>query len=238
MASSVRIVSLVPSITELLVDLGVREQLVGCTKFCVHPPSLREEVAVVGGTKNVRVQAVQDLRPDLVIASKEENVREQVEVIRSFSEVLVYDVVDISSAKQMILHLGQHLDCLPAAERIVDANAATIKQLYQANQGTALYLIWRNPFMAAGGDTYIHSMLEAVGYSNVLADAERYPSLAIEDIQALAPAHLLLSSEPYPFKPQHLDEMQQLCPQAQVSLVDGELYSWYGSRLSKLLLKA
>lgn len=242
-----RIVSLVPSLTELLCDLGLRDRLVGCTKFCVHPADLRRTCTVVGGTKNVGVERVRALRPDVVVASKEENVREQVEQLASFSEVVLTDVTDLDSAAATTRHLARRLGDTASstgigqasplharAEELIAANAATLDRLYVPNRGRALYLIWRAPHMSVGADTYIHSVLERVGYANVCADHTRYPSLSEADIAALDPAHILLSSEPYPFKHEHIAEYQALCPRAEVCLIDGELYSWYGSRLARL----
>ena len=229
-----RIVSLVPSLTELLCDLGLRDLLVGCTKFCVHPTDLRTSITVVGGTKNVRVDVVRELAPTLVIATREENVREQVEEIGQFAEVLLLDVVDLTSAEITIKLLGKRFDRKAQARSIITANRQAIAQLRRPARGRALYLIWRDPHMSVGADTYIHSMLDALGYENACADRTRYPALSATEIRALAPEHILLSSEPYPFKHLHLAEYQALCPTAKVELVDGELYSWYGSRLGKL----
>ncbi len=228
------LLSLVPSLTELLCDLGLRARLIGCTKFCIHPLDLRDSVTVVGGTKDVDVEKVRALAPTLVIASKEENVREQVEAIEKFCEVLVTDIQTLADARGVIHMLGERFGVSPIAESIISANERTIAQLHRPNRGPALYLIWRKPYMAAGGDTYIHSVMEALGYANVLAKAERYPSLTPVEIKGLSPKHLLLSSEPFPFREKHIAELQALCPDAEVTLVDGERFSWYGSRLGKL----
>ena len=233
-ALPLRIVSLVPSLTELLCDLGLREQIVGCTKFCVHPETLRQEVDVVGGTKQVHVERVRALEPTHVIVSKEENVREQVEAIAEFAEIMVTDICTLADANAAIHALGVRFDASRRAEEVIARNAATLTRLRQPQRGSALYLIWREPYMAAGGDTYIHAMLEALGYSNVLSQQQRYPSLSVQDMIRLSPKHLLLSSEPYPFRQNHLQELQELLPKSQVGLVDGELYSWYGSRLGHL----
>ncbi len=228
------ILSLVPSLTELLCDLGLRDRLVGCTRFCVHPAGLRERVTVVGGTKDVDLAKVRALAPALVVASKEENVREQVEAIEGFCEVLLTDIQTLADARGVIHALGERFGVSPVAEGIIAANEHTITQLHQPNRGPALYLIWRKPYMAAAGDTYIHSVMAALGYENVLAKAVRYPTLTPTEMTRLAPKHVLLSSEPYPFRERHLAEVRALCPGAEVTLVDGELFSWYGSRLGKL----
>ena len=229
-----RIVSLVPSITELLCDLGLRDRLVGCTKFCVHPKGLWDTCRRVGGTKNVRVDAVRTLQPDLIIANKEENERATVEALRSTAPVWVSHVPTVTAANAMIARLGELTDRTGAAARIIAENDDTLRRARLSTSETALYLIWQKPWMAAGGDTYISDVMRAVGLENVLADEVRYPELTRERMTALAPQRILLSSEPFPFRERHQAELQQLFPASRVELVDGEFFSWYGSRLSRL----
>jgi ABC-type Fe3+-hydroxamate transport system substrate-binding protein len=229
-----RIVSLVPSITELLVDLGLRQNLVGCTKFCVHPNDLKTNTAIIGGTKNVKRLAVEALSPDLIIASKEENVKEQVEALQERCPVWVSDVVDLKSGAEMNMLLGELFGVQAIAKEINAANARSLAEHTFTNRGTALYFIWKDPFMSVGGDTYISNVMQAVGYNNLCQNEQRYPSLEVEKIRALKPAHILLSSEPFPFKKQHIAELKAICPNTDVRLVDGEFFSWYGSRMGKL----
>ncbi|MFK8055998.1 MAG: helical backbone metal receptor [Saprospiraceae bacterium] len=229
-----RIVSLVPSITELLVDLGLRQNLVGCTKFCVHPNDLKSDTAIIGGTKNVRRLAVEALQPDLIIASKEENVKEQVEALQEKCPVWVSDVVDIESGAEMNSLLGELFGVPNTAQKINVANATSLKKHTEVNRGKALYFIWKDPYMSVGGDTYINNVMHAIGYTNACADQGRYPSLTEAEIKSIDPAHILLSSEPFPFKEQHIEELRAICPDANVHLVDGEFFSWYGSRMGKL----
>lgn len=206
----------------------------GCTKFCVHPVGLRKEVAVVGGTKDVKVEVVLDARPTLVVASKEENVREQVEAIGDEVEVWLTDVQTVEQASALVAQLGERFDASLPASRINAANALALKRLARPARGSALYFIWRDPWMSVGGDTYIHGVMTALGYDNLLGDRLRYPSLTPEEVGRLSPKHVLLSSEPFPFRERHLAEFRAWCPGAAVTLVDGELFSWYGSRLGKL----
>ncbi len=229
-----RIVSLVPSITEFLVDLGLRQNLVGCTKFCVHPNDLKEDTAIIGGTKNVKRLAVEALSPDLIIASKEENVKEQVEALRDTCPVWVSDVVDLKSGAEMNTLLGDLFRVPNTAQEINAANTNSLMKHAEAKRGTALYFIWKDPYMSVGGDTYIHDVMQAIGYTNACADQERYPSLTEDQIKQIDPDHILLSSEPFPFKEQHIKELKAICPSANVRLVDGEFFSWYGSRMGKL----
>ncbi|MEL6658000.1 MAG: helical backbone metal receptor [Bacteroidota bacterium] len=226
-----RIVSLVPSQTELLADLGLVEQVIGITKFCVHPAAWRKEKQLIGGTKKLHLDRIRALQPDLIIANQEENDREQVlELAREFP-VWVSKVTDLPTAKEMIVAVGELTDTSLRAREITQQLEASFSALAQFTPLRVLYLIWRKPYMASGGDTFIHSMLLASGFTNVLADQDRYPSLTEEKIRALAPELILLSSEPFPFRERHLAELSALCPNAAVRLVDGEMFSWYGSRL-------
>lgn len=231
-----RIISLVPSQTELLVDLGLRERLVGVTKFCVHPPGINKQVTVIGGTKNLRIEQIRALEPDLIIANKEENERQQVEELASTHAGWVSDISDIAGAFRMISDVGRLTQTSDkATQLLVELDAqreALVKEITTSTPKKVLYLIWRDPWMSVGKDTFIHDMLATCGWENVVADRLRYPSLSDTEIQALQPELVLLSSEPYPFKDKHRAELQSLLPQANIQLVDGEAFSWYGSRMS------
>ncbi|MFT5998461.1 MAG: iron complex transport system substrate-binding protein [Neolewinella sp.] len=229
-----RIVCLVPSITELLVDLGLESSVVGCTKFCVRPLHLRSRQRLVGGTKNVRVEKVAELTPDLIIANKEENTREEVELLAKQFPTWVSRVRTVAEANEMITALGRLFAVEDRAAAIIAANRKTLELHRLPTPQKALYLIWRAPWMSVGGDTYIHDVMQQLGYENVAGDQLRYPTLSIDEIRALAPDRIMLSSEPYPFKPEHLEEWLEILPQAKVELVDGEFFSWYGSRLGNL----
>lgn len=229
-----RIVSLVPSITELLCDLGLEDQVIGCTKFCVHPAGLRKRITVIGGTKQVHIERVLQLAPDLVIANKEENTKADIEALRQHCPVWVSEISNLATANVMIRALAGIFGRTAIAAQIIDKNQATLDRLAKANQGTALYLIWQNPYMSVGGDTYIHDIMERLGYENCCGQQTRYPSLTSEALKALAPKHLLLSSEPFPFSEQHIQAFKTLLPDTNIQLVDGELFSWYGGRLGKL----
>jgi ABC-type Fe3+-hydroxamate transport system substrate-binding protein len=230
-----RIVSLVPSQTELLYALGLEREVVGITKFCVHPPEWFQEKKRVGGTKTVSLEKVAALRPDLVIANKEENDRAQIEALSEHFPVWVSDVRDLPTALDMIECVGAVTGKFEAAQTLV----AGIRSAFSAHRPESgayrprvAYFIWRKPYMVAGGDTFIQAMLEAAGFENVFAAESRYPEVSREMLRAYAPELLLLSSEPYPFAEKHLAEFQELCPAARAAvIVDGELFSWYGSRL-------
>jgi ABC-type Fe3+-hydroxamate transport system substrate-binding protein len=226
-----RIVSLVPSQTELLVDLGVGERLVGVTKFCIHPPEVRRRAMVIGGTKQVDFEKIAALRPDLIIGNKEENEQQGIERLAQDFPVWLSDIVTLPDALRMIQDVGALVDTVPDATALVARLTADFAALPPFPPLRALYLIWRDPWLGAGSGTFIHEMLQVGGFTNVLADRPRYPELSPNELAALQPEVVLLSSEPYPFKEKHLAEIQTLCPTARVVLVDGEPFSWYGSRL-------
>lgn len=226
-----RIISLVPSQTELLADLGLHEEVVGITKFCVHPSSWRKEKKVIGGTKKLHLDRIRALQPDLIIANQEENDREQVLALAEEFPVWVSKVVDLPTAIDMITRLGEVTNKEQAANDLAKAIRVSFANLEMFPKLSAAYLIWRDPYMASGGDTFIHAMLIAAGFVNVFQQFNRYPEISEATLAATAPDLLLLSSEPYPFGEKHLAELSAVCPNAEIRLVDGELFSWYGSRL-------
>lgn len=228
-----RIVSLVPSQTELLYDLGLGDRVVGITKFCVHPADWRKQKTIVGGTKQFRFEVIDDLAPDLIIGNKEENYREGIEALAKKYPVWMSDIATLTDALEMIESVS---DLCGEAEQGI-AMAREIRQGMEAvdktNQGTAVYLIWRQPYMAAGSGTFIHEVLQQAGFQNQVLD-DRYPELSVSALEALSPDHVLLSSEPFPFKAKHIAELKEVLPNAQVRLVDGEMFSWYGSHMLQL----
>jgi ABC-type Fe3+-hydroxamate transport system substrate-binding protein len=228
-----RIISLVPSQTELLVDLGLEDRIVGVTKFCVHPSGLRKKKAIVGGTKNYRFDVIDSLQPDLIIGNKEENDQEGIEKLASKYPVWMSDILTVEDSLRMILELGKITDTQSKAEEIVNRLKVDMNTPISF-KGTAVYLIWNDPIMAAGQDTFINEMLLIAGFKNLI-ERSRYPEIVSGDLQALDPDYLLLSSEPFPFKEKHLSLFKTLLPNASVRIVDGELFSWYGTRLLKTL---
>lgn len=227
-----RIVSLVPSQTELLFDLGLSDEVVGITKFCVHPDEWFRSKKRVGGTKNVHIDVVKTLHPDLVIANKEENTQEDIEQIRSFAPVWTSDIKTLDDALVMIRNISVMTGTMNAAMAIERKIKSTFAHLQQTGRPkSVLYLIWKNPYMGAGGDTFIHDMIQRTGLLNVLATKNRYPELEDAQIKRLNPEVVMLSSEPFPFNQQHIDEVKELLPKSKIILVDGEMFSWYGSRL-------
>ena len=226
-----RIVSLVPSQTELLADLGLDNEVVGLTRFCVHPEDWKGRKTIVGGTKAINLDRVADLQPDLVIANKEENVREQVDALSEIAPVYVTDVSTVANALTMIRDVGALVGRVEAALELADEIETGFATLAPIHRQRAAYLIWRDPWMTVGGDTFISDVMTHVGLDNVYAEATRYPIVTPDDLRHRQPERILLSSEPYPFRDSHLVEVRRLVPEATVELVDGEVFSWYGSRM-------
>ncbi len=238
-----RIVSLVPSQTELLHYLQLEAETIGITKFCTHPHQWFKNKIRVGGTKTVDITKVSALNPDLIIANKEENVREQVEILAKHYPVWLTDVNDLKDAQQMIADIGYltHRPSQAAALlRLIAEKFSTLQKDVKDHFGTVAgntqqlrvcYLIWKDPYMTIGSDTFINDMLHKAGFQNAFASATRYPSITLEDIRLSGCNVVLLSSEPYPFKEKHIQELQEALPATSIALVDGEMFSWYGSRL-------
>ena len=227
-----RIVSLVPSQTELLYDLGLEARVVGITKFCVHPEKWFREKQRVGGTKTVDLEKIRMLHPDLIIANKEENVKEQVEALAKDFPVWISDVNKLDQAFKMIDSIGAITGQQERAGSIAAKIQLGFSQLQTQNpKRQTAYLIWKEPYMTVGGDTFIHDMLNQAGFQNVFYTSTRYPPISLADLQASACELVLLSSEPYPFNQKHVNELQQHLPGKKIVLVNGELFSWYGSRL-------
>lgn len=225
-----RIVSLVPSQTELLYDLGA--DVAGITKFCIHPEEWFRSKTRVGGTKQVKPEVIASLRPDLIIANKEENEKEQVESLAKDYPVWVSDIHTLNDALDMITSLGDILSKRHAAHQLTQHIFERFDLLQPLRPAVpTAYFIWRDPWMVAGNDTFIHQMLHACGLRNVFEDIPRYPSISLARLAASGCRLVLLSSEPYPFKEKHIEEIKAYLPDAEVLLVDGEMFSWYGSRL-------
>jgi len=223
-----RIVSLVPSLTELVWWLGCGDALRGRTRFCEEPAGEIEVVPVVGGTKNPDVASITDLAPDLVIANREENRREDIEALRAAGlHVLLTDPNSVEEALAMVVELGEVLGRQDAAAGLVGKVRESVGT--GSRRQAALFVpIWRNPLMGLAGDTYGDSVLVAAGATNVLGARSRYPEVTLEEVAALAPDAILLPDEPYRFTDRHIPEFAEIAPTA---VVDGKLLWWYGPRM-------
>ena len=229
-----RIISLVPSQTELLADLRLADEVVGITKFCIHPKDWFQTKTRVGGTKKINLSLIHSLHPDLIIANKEENVKEQINELQQQYPVWISDINNLDDAYEMIEQIGAMTGKSEQATCISKQISAEFSQLQTANfKPKTAYLIWQKPYMTVGGDTFIHSMLELAGFDNIWKEKTRYPEITIDELRNAHCELLLLSSEPFPFQQKHIDELQPLLPDTKIILADGELFSWYGSRLLK-----
>ena len=234
-----RIISLVPSQTELLYYLGLQDEVVGITKFCVHPKKWHKNKTRIGGTKNINIEKIRLLLPTLIIANKEENVKEQVEALANIALVYTSDIADISDALAMIKLVGFLTEKRKKSANLIRNIQATFAKLevqrqiihQPENLTKVAYLIWQNPFMVAGGDTFINDILLRCGFQNHFANFNRYPEVTVEELKDCD--IIFLSSEPFPFKQKHLDDLEKQLPNSKIILVDGEMFSWYGSRLLK-----
>jgi ABC-type Fe3+-hydroxamate transport system substrate-binding protein len=232
-----RIISIVPSQTELLYDLGLRKEVVGITKFCIHPEEWFRSKTRVGGTKKLDIERIKSLNPDLIIGNKEENEQSQIDELSKHFPVWMSDIKELDSALDMIETIGR-ITKKETRATVINGNIHTafsnLKTSFLSNEfGSVAYFIWKEPMMVAGGDTFIGDMLRRCNLVNCFEDLDRYPEISTSQLASANPHYIFLSSEPYPFKEKHVGDFQTICPKAKIVLVDGEMFSWYGSRLLK-----
>jgi ABC-type hemin transport system substrate-binding protein len=224
------IVSLVPSLTELAWWFGLGDRLVGRTRFCTEPAALRERVPAFGGTKNPKVARIVELRPNLVLANKEENREEDVEALRAGGvDVLVTDPNSVEEALEMVGTLGEVLGAPTAARALVRETRRAMSEQAGTMPGTRAFVpVWKEPLMGLGSKTYGSSVLEAAGGVNVLGGRARYPEVSMDELAGLRPQVVLLPDEPYPFKAGDAAAFGGVAP---ATVVDGKLLWWYGPRM-------
>lgn len=232
-----RIISIVPSITELLYDLGLTNEVIGITRFCVHPEEWFHHKTRIGGTKALHLDKIKSLQPDLIIANKEENLKEEVEELAKHTDLWLTDVHTLGDALQMIEDIGILVGKETAAYQLrvqIDSGFRELDQLVRHRKKLRVaYFIWKSPWMVCGNDTFIHEMLSYCGWENCFTDLSRYPEIALEELEKRGCERILLSSEPFPFGKKHADELKKQIHEMDIQLVDGEMFSWYGSRLLK-----
>jgi ABC-type Fe3+-hydroxamate transport system substrate-binding protein len=237
-----RVVSLVPSITELLIELGLGNKVVGRSKYCIEPKGLVESIPTIGGTKNVDIEQVLTLNPDLIIANKEENTKEQIYALRKNVPVWVSNVITFQDAMDLIEKLGELFDVIDKSQdllnKIRDAKKNFEENIVRAKyyNKSVIYFIWRKPYMVVGKNTFINSMLEVCSLHNLayqLTNCERYPKVEKSELSTLVPDLVFLSTEPYPFADKHIAEFQEIFPHSEIKIVRGDYFSWYGSRIMK-----
>jgi len=234
-----RIVCLVPSLTELLCDLGLEDRIVGITKFCVHPYHLKSTKRIIGGTKKVHTEKIRALQPDIIIANKEENTPEIVAELGDFAPVWVTDIITIQDSLDMIADFGKLFGVRTQARLWADKITFGLEDFRQFIHNKpvlkAAYFIWKDPYMAVGGNTFINEMLQLNHFANIYENREsRYPEVIVQKMKIQGdPDVVFLSSEPYPFKDEDAFELGRHTHHAKTVFVDGEMFSWYGSRMVK-----
>ncbi len=230
-----RIISLVPSQTELLVDLGLKEQLVGITKFCVHPKNLTKEKEIVGGTKEVKIEKIKEANPDIILCNKEENTQLMVKELEKVAPVHVSNINNLEDAYALMQDYGKIFRKENEAKTLIKAIKTEHQNFLQNIQDKPVkrvaYFIWRKPWMVAGGNTFINYLLELNKLENVYKDIDRYPAIKLEELREVD--YLLLSSEPFPFNEKYIPEFEPYLDTEKIKFLDGEYFSWYGSRLKK-----
>ncbi len=234
-----RIISLVPSQTELLYDLGLEDAIVGITKFCIHPVHFKATKTIVGGTKNIKFDVIKALRPDIIICNKEENTKEIVDQLSAIAPVWVTDIFTIKDNLQMIQDFGNLFNKRVESQKWISKieNSQYDFEVFIKEKPIkkVAYFIWANPYMVAGNNTFINELLRLNHFENVYeAKESRYPEIDLEKIISEGnPEYVLLSSEPFPFKEEHAVAIRNHTQHAKAIFVDGEMFSWYGSRLLK-----
>ncbi len=232
-----RIVSLVPSQTELLSHIGLENEVIGITKFCVYPQKWFKEKTRVGGTKKINFEKIEELSPDLIIANKEENVKEQIEKLSQKYDVWITDVNNLGDSIKMINDIGKLTNRSKQASLLslkIESEFEKLKRISSKKRKIpSAYFIWKDPYMVAANGTFINDMMKYCGLENIYSEKKRYPEISLNELKNKIPKLILLSSEPYPFKEKHKIEIQKIFPLIKVELADGEMFSWYGSRLLK-----
>lgn len=225
-----KIISLVPSISELLWDLNLQNELCGITKFCIHPEIMFRSKPVIGGTKNINIDRIRQLQPDLIIANKEENTKTDIELLAAEFPVWISDVNTFDEALHLIHETGILCNRKTESEKIISEILSQRKSFLPTIK--VLYFIWHKPDYAAGKNTFIDAMLNEAGFENCLTE-KRYPEITPEEIKELHPEYIFLSSEPFPFSEKHQNYFREMFPNAKIYYVNGEMFSWYGSGMRK-----
>ncbi|WP_047985490.1 ABC transporter substrate-binding protein [Ornithinibacillus californiensis] len=226
-----RIISLVPAITDTMYHLGLEDKIIGRTRFCIHPKDKVKQAVNIGGTKEIKLDRIHELKPDLIIAEKEENTKEIVETLEQYYPVFVFEVKKIADVYRMIEDVGMLTEFEEESTKLVADIQHAFSMLPNVHGKRAAYVIWQRPYMVVGKDTYIQSLLQEMGFANPFVTYEgRYPVVTEEDFQQAELDYILLATEPYPFREKHLEEFQEMLPNVKPVIVDGEMF-WYGARM-------
>ena len=225
-----RIISICPAITETLFALGLQDEIIGRTKYCIFPEGIVESVETVGGTKEVKEEKIRALQPDLILAEKEENTLEIVHALEKIAPVFVLEVQSIQDAYRFTKTLGALTNKKSEAAQLMDACKAVFPSSREQVKNAA-YVIWRKPYMVVGKSTYINDVLHTLGFHNpFVKEGSRYPAVTKEGLADANLDVLFLASEPFPYKEKHIEEFQAFLPNTKIVLVEGEMF-WYGSRM-------
>jgi ABC-type Fe3+-hydroxamate transport system substrate-binding protein len=231
-----RIISLVPSQTEMLVDLGLESQIIGVTKFCIHPKNIRKTKTIVGGTKNVNFNKIKSLNPDFILCNKEENTAKMVDKLQKIAPTYVSDILNFEDFYNFSNDLGKIFASNPNFINLnlrIQQKVTTFTKLIQASKTKnkrVAYLIWANPYMAVGNSNYIDFVLQLNQWKNIFSNKDRYPVIELNELKKAD--IVFLSSEPFPFKEKHKLEIKKHT-NAKIIYVDGEMFSWFGTRILK-----
>jgi iron complex transport system substrate-binding protein len=226
-----RIISLAPGITDTLYSLHLKNEVVGRTRYCIHPKEHVQLAVAVGGTKQINLDKIRELQPDLIFAEKEENTKEMVEILEKEFPVYVAEVQSVQDAYRMITELGELTNRKLVADELQTFIQAGFQSLPSVQGAKAAYVIWKKPYMVVGNNTYINSLLEQLGFENVFSTfKDRYPTVTEEDFQKAELDYLFLATEPFPFKNKHLVEFSEILPGVKTIILDGEMF-WYGPRM-------
>jgi ABC-type Fe3+-hydroxamate transport system substrate-binding protein len=214
------------------------EKVVGRTRYCTQPPRAVGKIPKIGGTKKIDVRRVLELEPDLVVAVKEENSKQDVEALAEAGVPLFLGAPEtVDGAVRMLRNLAARVEA-PLAQEVLAPIERVVKRLepQRGSPRRVFVPIWKNPYMGTGSDTYVHDVLKVSGGENVCGFAPRYPTITLEEIEALRPEIVLLPDEPYPFSAEDLTEFYALdipaAKEDRIHLVDGKLLTWYGPRMA------
>ncbi|WP_164219771.1 helical backbone metal receptor [Virgibacillus sp. YIM 98842] len=226
-----RIISIVPGITDILYSLELENEIVGRTRYCIYPKEKVAQAKTIGGTKKVKFDQIRELNPALIIAEKEENTKEIVEQLEKEFPVYVCEIQTVDDTFKIIEDLGTITDRRVESEKLQSEIATAIQSLPSGHGKKYAYIIWQNPYMAAGSDTYITSLLDKMGFTNAFADYDgRYPEVTEEDFRNADLDYIFLATEPFPFREKHIQQFSKLFPDVTVMSLDGEMF-WYGPRM-------
>lgn len=226
-----KIISLCPSITETLFSINLANEVIGRTRYCTYPEDTVKKAHIVGGTKDMKLDVIHELKPDLIIVEKEENTKEMVEILEKHYPVYVTEVQSYQEALCMVEDLGKLTDREEEALKLVEKIKESFEDFLEVTPKRVAYAVWKKPYMVVGKNTYINSMLEKLGFVNPFVNFEgRYPAITKEDFQKAELDYLFLSTEPYPFKEKHFEEFLEFLPAVQPKIIDGEMF-WYGARM-------